>query len=73
MVEVRQLVCLRDHFVPRSKPFRRPKDLTHFAHGVVGKLVPRTTRLCACRLALSKMASNLEHIIDGFGPYVKML
>jgi hypothetical protein len=65
MAAVRVWFTLQGYFVFRSKPFRRPEDVTHFAHGVVGKLAPRTTRLCACRLALSKMASNLEGTFSG--------
>jgi hypothetical protein len=38
MTARRQLFCLQGHFASRSKPFWRPADLTHFAHGVVGKL-----------------------------------
>ena len=29
---------LQGHFLPRSKPFWRPKDLTDFVHCCVGKL-----------------------------------
>ncbi|WP_397604250.1 hypothetical protein, partial [Sphingorhabdus sp.] len=54
------LFCLQGHFALRSKPFWRPKDLTHFAQGVFGKLGLRTTKSRACRIALSKMASNHE-------------
>jgi hypothetical protein len=54
------------HFASRSKPFWRPKDLTHFAQSVVGKLGHRTTMPGACRLTLSKMASNLDDDICGF-------
>jgi hypothetical protein len=66
MHAVRMQFILQVHFVSRSKPFCRPEDLAHFAHGVVGKLVHRTTMHCARRLALSKMASNLEGILGGF-------
>jgi hypothetical protein len=59
----RQSFCLQGHFVSRSKPFWRPKDLTHFVHCHVGKLGLRTTKPGAYRLALNKMASNRE---DGF-------
>ena len=37
-VRRRQLFCLQGHFGSRSKPFWRPKDLTHFVHYIVGKL-----------------------------------
>ena len=60
MAAVRQLFCLQGHFTLRSKPFWRPKDLAHFAHGVFGKLGLRTTKPCACRIAMNKMASNRE-------------
>lgn len=46
------------------------RDLTHFVHCRVGKLRHRTTMPSACRLALNKMASNLECILDRFGPYL---
>jgi hypothetical protein len=42
------------------------RDLTHFAHCCVGKLGHRTTMPSACRLALSKMASNLDDDICEF-------
>ena len=37
-VRHRQLFCLQGRFAPRSKPFWRPTDLTHFVHCFVGKL-----------------------------------
>ena len=52
-VRRRQLFCLQGHFAVRSKPFWRPSDLTHFVHNCFGK----------ARLALNKMASNLEGYI----------
>ena len=61
---LRQFFCLKGHFVSRSKPFWRPQDLTHFAHGRVGKLGHRTTMPSACRLALCKMASNLDGLFN---------
>jgi hypothetical protein len=36
------------------------RDRSHFAHCCVGKLGHRATMPSACRLALNKMASNLE-------------
>jgi hypothetical protein len=39
---------------------RRPSDLAHTVHCRVGKLELRTTKSCACRLALNNMASNRE-------------
>ena len=42
------------------------RDLTHFAHCCVGKIGHSTTMPNACRLALSKMASNLERAFDRF-------
>ena len=65
-VRRRQSFCLPGHFVSRSKPFWCPSDLTHFVHCYVGKLGLRTTKPGAYRLALNKMASNLEGDICGF-------
>ena len=59
-VRRRQLFCLQGHFVSRTKPFRRPQDLTHFVQCCVGKTRLRTTKPALCRLAPNKMASNLE-------------
>jgi hypothetical protein len=63
-VRRRQLFCLQGHFALRSKPFWRPSDLTHFVHCHVGKLGLRTTKSCAYRLALNKMASNREGVFN---------
>ena len=60
----RQLFCLQGYFGLRLQPFWRPLDLAHFAHGIVGKLGHSTTMPGACRLALSKMASNLDEILN---------
>ena len=49
-----------------SKPFWRPPDLTHFVHCRVGKARLRTAKPAPCRLALNKMASNLEGDIYEF-------
>ena len=65
-VRRRQLFCLQGYFVSRLKPFWRPSDLTHFVHCVVGKFGHRTTMPISCRLALNKMASNLESEICEF-------
>jgi len=65
-VRRRQLFCLQGYFALRSKPFWRPKDLTHFVHCRVGKARLRTTKPTLCRLALNKMASNLDDDIYGF-------
>ncbi len=67
-VRRRQLFCLQEYFVSRSKPFWRPQDLTHFVHCLVGKLGHRTTMPSACRLTLNKMASNLDSILNGSAP-----
>jgi hypothetical protein len=63
-VRRRQLFCLQGHFVSISKPFWRPSDLTHFVHCYVGKARLRTTKPALCRLALNKMASNLEGVFN---------
>jgi hypothetical protein len=57
---------LQGHFASRSKPFRRPTDLSHFVHCCVGKARLRTTKPPLCRLALNKMASNLSVVIYEF-------
>ena len=63
-VRHRQLFCLQGRFAPRSKPFWRPTDLTHFVHCFVGTLGLRTTKPVACRLALNKMVSNLVDLFN---------
>jgi hypothetical protein len=51
-----------------SKPFWRPKDLTHFSQACVDKRPKYFNIPVACRLALSKMAANLECISNQSGP-----
>ena len=65
-VRCRQLFCLQGYFALRSKPFWRPSDLTHIVHCFVGKKRLRTTKPALCRLALNKMASNLDDDIYAF-------
>lgn len=65
-VRRRQLFCLQGCFASRSKPFWRPADLDHFAHCCVGKARLKTTKPALCRLALNKMASNLNDDIYEF-------
>ena len=63
-VRRRQLFCLQGYFVSRAKPFRRPQDLNHFVHCCVGKARLRTTKPSLCRLALNKIASNLDGLLN---------
>ena len=62
----RQLFCLQGRFALRSMPFWRPPDLTDFVHYCVGKARLRTTKPPLCRLALNKIASNLEGAVNRF-------